>query len=61
MPLPYDLINVRDELQELADEVVIGSPYSKPELRDSERRYLASLLEAWRILDREVTRMAEEE
>lgn len=59
--IPYDLIKVRDELQELVDAAVLGSPYSKPELRHSERVHLACLSEAWRILDREVARLAEEE
>lgn len=61
MPLPYDLITERDNLQELADDAAMGLVHSRADDRGSQRIYLAAIVEAWRILDREVTRLAEEE
>lgn len=59
--IPYDMIKVRDELQELCDEALLGAAHTKQARQYSERLHLAALLEAWRILDSEVARLAEEE
>lgn len=59
--IPYDLITVRDSLQELVDESLVGAFHTKKPRKHSDQLHIAALLEAWRILDREVTRLAEEE
>jgi hypothetical protein len=55
-----ELIDLRDRLQRMADAACdFKSPTEEGEAWD--RRHLAALMEAWMILDLEVTRLAEEE
>lgn len=57
-----------DKLIEMRDALLVESDMAASELlaaktheRHSHRMHLAAIVEAWRILDREVTRLAEEE
>lgn len=55
------LIELRDALQVEADTAAANLLTIQTHARYSHRMYLAAIVEAWRILDREVTRLAEEE
>lgn len=55
------LIEIRDALLVEADTAAADLVTIPRHIRYSHRMYLAAIVEAWRILDREVARLAEEE
>jgi hypothetical protein len=53
-----ELIDLRDRLQRMAD-AACDFTSETADGREWDRRHLAALMEAWMILDREVTRLNE--